>query len=111
MGLMIWLTKKKATIGSDLTTTLSLFVTSVPDLQAIHPAVVERFPSGPSRQAMASPESRRGDVLMRLAWSRSHSVTPDAVSLCRSRNSTSLLAKMEPISSLWDEESCAIFAM
>lgn len=61
--------KKKATIGNYFMNMLSLFVTSVPDFQAIHPAVVEIFPSGPSRQAMASPESRCCNVLMCLAWS------------------------------------------
>lgn len=61
--------KKKATIGNCFMNMLSLFVTSVPDFQVIHPADVEIFPSGLSRQAMASPESRCCNVLMCLAWS------------------------------------------
>lgn len=46
--------EKKKNIGNDLMNSLSLFVTSVPHFQAIHPVVVEIFLSRPSRRAMAS---------------------------------------------------------
>lgn len=61
--------KNKKTIGNDLMNLLSLFVTSVPHFQAIHPVVVEISLSRPSRQAMASQESRCRNVLIPLAWS------------------------------------------
>lgn len=63
------LEKKKKTIGNDLMNLLLLFVTSVLHFQAIHPVVVEIFLSRPSRQAMASQESRCCNTLISLAWS------------------------------------------
>lgn len=57
---------------------------------------MEIFPSGPSRQAMASPESRCCNVLMCLAWSWSHLVTRVAVSLCRSCNFIAVGPRQSP---------------